>query len=239
MTTSLAVIIPAFNEEKGISTCIEKVNKELAKLKGRKTLLIVNDGSTDNTLNVLKKEKMKYKNTLEIITYQKNKGYGGALATGIKTAIKQGFTYGIIMDSDLTNDPKYIPHFLHKIEEGYDCVKGSRYIKGGGTKGVPFKRRLPSILGNSFFFFCFGLQVHDNTNGFRIVKLKMLKGIPYKEKGFSHILEEMYYLRKKHAKFAELPIILTTRKKGISHFKYTSRVFYDYLKFPLRSLFHI
>lgn len=237
MTTSLAVIIPAFNEEKGISKCIRSVTTVLTNIKSKATLIIVNDGSTDNTLQILHDEKKKHKKMLTIVSYPKNKGYGAALATGIRTAIKLKYTYGLIMDSDLTNDPKDIPRFFSKIQEGYDLVKGSRYVKGGKAHGVPFKRRLPSIIGNRIASLLFMHSLKDNTNGFRIIRLSYAKHVPYKEQGFSHILEEVYHLKKKGAKITEIPVILTTRKNGSSSFTYTPHVYISYLKHPLRSFF--
>jgi dolichol-phosphate mannosyltransferase len=236
MRSSLAIIIPVYNEEEGIVECIASVFKVLKTLSIKSKIFVVNDGSTDNTLRILVRLRKKHKLKLEIVTHSKNKGYGLAIAEGIKKSAKTNFTYILAMDSDLTNNPKYIPLFLKKIEQGYDCIKGSRYIKGGGTKGIPLKRRVPSVLGNLFFRLFFNMGIKDYTNGFRIVKLSFLKNIKYKDKGFSHILEEMYYLKKKNAKVGEIPIILSVRKTGKSHFKYTPKVAYQYLKYPIMSL---
>lgn len=236
MKASLAVIIPAFNENRGIKKCIGSVERELSKIKQKTTLFVVNDGSTDSTLEILTKAKKKYKTKLEVISYKKNKGYGLAIATGLKQAIQKNYTYALIMDSDLTNDPKLIPLFLKAIEEGYDCVKASRYIKGGNSKNVPLRRRLPSVLGNKFAGLFFHAGIHDYTNGFRIVRLSKIRGIHYKERGFAHILEEVFYLKTKHAKFAEIPITLTTRKTGASKFRYNVSTFWSYAKYPIQSL---
>lgn len=234
MKSSLAVIIPAHNEEKGILKCISSVITELKKIHNTSVLLIVNDGSSDSTLAILKKAKNRYKRKLEYVTYEKNKGYGGALTTGIRFATKKCYTYALIMDSDLTNSPSDIVRFLDKIEEGYDLVKGSRYIRGGRTKNVPFKRQIPSIIGNLLTSFLFMHSLRDNTNGFRIMRLSHAKNIPYKETGFAHILEDLYHFKKMNARITEIPVILTTRKKGSSHFTYTPKVFYSYLKYPLK-----
>ncbi len=231
---SLAVIIPAYNENKGILKCIRAVMAELKTIRIKSALIIVNDGSTDTTLDVLTKAKKMYRQTLHVVSYTRNKGYGLAIAAGIRAAIKDNYTYALIMDSDLTNNPKYIPVFLKKIQKGYDCVKGSRYIRGGSAKTVPIKRRLPSRAGNIFASIFFRLGIHDYTNGFRIVKLAKLKNVRYKEPGFAHILEEVYYLKKNGGNFAEIPIILTVRKSGKSKFKYSLATFISYSKYPMR-----
>jgi dolichol-phosphate mannosyltransferase len=233
---SLAVIIPAYNEEKGILKCIRAVMAELKTKSIKFTLIIVNDGSTDTTLDILNKARKTYGSKLHIVTYRRNKGYGLAIAKGIQAAIKLRFTYGLIMDSDLTNNPKYIPQFFKKIQEGYDCVKGSRYIQRGSARTVPINRKIPSYAGNIFAGLFFRLGIRDYTNGFRIVKLAKLKKVTYKEPGFAHILEEVYYLKKNGGRFAEIPITLTVRKSGKSKFRYSFATFISYAKYPMQML---
>ena len=232
----LAIIIPAYNESLGITKCLNKVFKSIQRIKVPTTVFVINDGSMDNTLEVLKHAKKIYKSKLNILTYRQNKGYGFAITTGIKTAIKYNFTYALIMDSDLTNNPKYIPQFFKKIEEGYDCVKGSRYIYGGHANTVPINRRLPSLIGNFFagMFFCLG--IHDYTNGFRIIRLSKLKNVKFIETGFAHILEEVYLLKKNGGAFSEIPVTLTVRKDGKSKFKYNLATFRSYIRYPVKVL---
>ncbi len=233
---SLAIIIPAYNEDKGILKCIRAVMAELKTIRIKSTLIIVNDGSTDTTLDVLTKAKKMYRQTLHVVSYTRNKGYGLAIAAGIRAAIKDDYTYALIMDSDLTNSPKYIPQFFEKIEEGYDCVKGSRYIYGGHANTVPINRRLPSLIGNFFagMFFCLG--IHDYTNGFRIIRLSKLKNVKFIETGFAHILEEVYLLKKNGGAFSEIPVTLTVRKDGKSKFKYNLATFRSYIRYPVKVL---
>ncbi len=234
---SLAIIIPMFNEELNVVNCTRKVISEVRKIDLKIHLIAVNDGSRDNTLSILKSEKKEHGSVLRIVTYKKNKGYGGAIREGIKHADENHFDYILIMDSDLTNDPKYIKNFVEKINEGHDFVKASRYIKGGRAIGVPFYRRAISITGNKIASHLFNVGVKDCTNGFCMVSVKKMKGIKLVENDFSIILEMVHRLKKKNAKFAEIPYSLTTRKKGKSRFSYTPQIFYNYLKYPLKSAF--
>ena len=233
---SLCIIIPAYNEDEGISSCVEKVLKETAKIKSKTLLVIVDDGSRDKTSEILKKKKHKFREKLVILQHKKNEGYGKALQSGISYALKNGFEFYLTMDSDLTNPPKYIHDFIRAMSDDVDCVKASRYVKGGKIINVPIFRKAISVVGNYLAALCFNVGVRDCTNGFKMVRLELLKNISFKENNFSIILEEMYYLKKKGARFAEIPNILYARKSSSSHFKYKPKIFYDYFKYLLKAL---
>ena len=234
---SLAIIIPMYNEEKIASRCIDEVFKEIKEIKRNVILMVVNDGSTDKTQNILDSKNKIYKEKLFILTNKKNQGYGGALKAGIKKAIELKYEYYLTMDSDLTNPPKYIHDFIRTMDKNFDCVKASRYIKGAKVINVPNFRRVISIVGNFMASLFFNVGIKDCTNGFKMVRLELLKNVHFKENNFSIILEEMYYLKKKRAKFHEIPNILYARKDSRSHFKYKPKIFYDYFKYLVRSVF--
>lgn len=219
------------NEEKSASLCVDRVIKQLSKITNRSILVITDDGSTDRTAKILKAKKKRYKNKLIILTHEKNKGYGVAMQTGISYAIRKNFDFYLTMDSDLTNPPKYIPEFVKAISDNVDCIKASRYVRGGKVVGVSFFRQIVSILGNNFANWTFGVKIKDCTNGFRMVRLKLLKGVKFKERNFSIILEEMYILKKRGALFSEIPNVLYARKNSKSHFTYSPKIFYDYFKY--------
>jgi len=225
-----------FNEEKNAEKCVVEVMKVLTHLRPSTNLLIVNDGSTDNTGSVLSQMKKKYTN-LTVVINKSNGGYGAALQTGIKKALELRFTYGLFMDSDLTNDPIFIKNFVTQLKRGVDCVKASRYIKGGGMINVPYYRQFISIVGNMIARSLFGINVNDCSNGFRMVRLSLLKNIIFKQQNFSIIMEELYYLKKKGATFMEIPNVLTARKNTLSKFRYYPSIFWDYLKYPLMAFF--
>lgn len=232
---SVAIIIPMFNEEKVAAASIDAVMKVLSKIKTPNTLLIVNDGSSDNTKLILEQKQKKYGKKLTVITHKKNSGYGAALQTGIKKALDLGYIWGLHMDSDQTNDPKYIYDFIKYTNEKYDCIKASRYIKGSKTINVSKFRHYVSVLGNIVASKLFNIGIRDCTNGFRIVRLELLRDVTFKENSFSIILEELYYLKKRKAKFKEIPYTLTARVSSHSHFTYKPKTFIDYLKYALKS----
>jgi len=233
----LAIIIPMYNEELSAKKCVNEVVAVIKKIHHPIQLLVVNDGSKDATEKILLDEQKKHKTYLTVVTYKRNKGYGGALREGIKTAVTKGFYYGLFMDSDLTNDPKYVKDFVKVIPQNYDLVKASRYIKHGKMKGVPLKRWIMSHLASIIARNLFNMGIRDVTNGFRMVRLELLKDAKFKENSFPIILEELYILKTKHAKTSEIPNILTSRKNSTSHFQYNYATMWGYLKYAIKASF--
>lgn len=233
--TSIAIIIPMYNEEIGAKKCIKTVIPEIKKLNVLTKLFVVNDGSKDRTSQILDNLGEKYKDDMVVVNRDLNQGYGAALQTGIKKAYQCGFDFCIFMDSDLTNHPSFLKKFVELIDSGYDCVKASRYIPGGMMENVPFYRQIISKLGNSIASTLFGVGIRDCTNGFRMVRLELIKDIKFKQNNFSIIVEELYYLKCRRAKITEIPNILTSRINTKTSFRYTPRIFWDYFKYAFRA----
>jgi len=235
LETSLAIIIPMFNEELGAKICVESVISEIKKLSVSCQLIIINDGSTDRTSQILSSLAKMYKKYLIVLNHKFNQGYGAGLQSGIKEASFRGFKFCVFMDSDLTNNPSFLPQFVKLMESGYDCVKASRYIRGGKMIGVPFYRKIISKTGNLIASFLFGMGIKDCTNGFRMVRLELIKDIKFEENNFSIILEELYYLKKKGARVKEISNTLTSRINTKTSFSYTPKIFLDYFKYAFKA----
>lgn len=232
----LAIVIPAFNEAEGIKRCAERVIKTITAIDPKMQLFIVDDGSSDATFELASAVAQKHPRKLVVLRHKKNQGYGAALQTGARSAAKRGFKYVLFMDSDLTNDPKFIPDFYAQIPYDYDCVKASRYIKGGKMDGVETHRQLISKTGNLLASALFGLGIKDCTNGFRMLKVSTVRTLTYHERGFASILEEMLFLKKQRASIIEIPTVLTSRKKTQTHFMYNPATFWNYLKYALAAV---
>ena len=232
------IVIPMYNEEAGAEKCIKAINSYIEALEYFDALIIVNDGSTDATGTILKDLLPNYKKLI-IFSHNSNCGYGSALRTGTEWAINEGFDYVIFMDSDLTNDPKFLPLIVSKMQAGYDVIKASRYIKGGRQKGVPVWRSAISIVANRLASMLYGINVRDCTNGFRAVKTQVLSQMDLQESGFEIIMEELYHAKFLDCSFCEVPYTLISRADTIrpSSFVYNLNVFYRYLKYPVKSFF--
>ena len=230
---ALAVVIPMYDEEAGAERCVRAVTQVLERDVRGARLFVVNDGSRDGTRAVL--ERLAADGLpFTFVDLPGNVGYGGALRAGANRAHDDGYAFALFMDSDLTNDPALIPAFWSLLATGrYDVVKASRYVRGGGMHGVPRARRWITVAGNRIAGALFGMGIRDCTNGFRAVRLSMLRGAELHERGFASILEELLALKRCGARAAELPYVLTARAAGRSKFRYTPAVLWTYLKYAL------
>lgn len=229
-------MIPAYNEASGIQACVRAVNEALDTLPNRTLVLVVDDGSRDGTPDRLAALDAELER-LTVVRHPVNQGYGAGIRTGIAEAHRRGFEYVLFMDSDLTNDPRYLAGFARRMAEGADVIKGSRYVTGGGTHGVPIWRSTVSRVGNAVARLLFGLPVRDCTNGFRAVRTDLLASVELRESGFSVIMEELHRLRPLAHDYAEVPIVLGARTadQGSSSFAFTPGAMARYLKYPLMS----
>src|SRR5579871_2897477 len=119
---SLAVVIPMFNEEAGAARCVAAVTAALPALGRRSGLIVVEDGSGDGTAAVLDRARGAGVD-FTLVRHDRNRGYATALRTGAAEAHRQGYEYVLFMDSDLTNPPEHIAHFLPAIDRGADVIK--------------------------------------------------------------------------------------------------------------------
>ena len=232
----VCIVVPMYNEEAVARESIETILQYARTLPPVATLVVVNDGSKDNTASIIQKAMNEFgAKDFILITHPVNQGYGAALRTGIRYAIESKFDYVLFMDSDLTNHPKYLADFYNKMLEGWDYIKTTRYGKGGGAAGVPWKHRLISTVGNAMAKRLYGLPLTDITNGFRAVKVKLFKDMDLKENDFAIIVEELYRAKRLTHSFTEIPYILTSRKEGqgTTRFSYTPKTCLRYLRYAV------
>ena len=114
-----------YNEAKNIKVLINRLNN----LKIKLDILIIDDNSPDGTSLIIKQLKMRFKN-INLIERSKKSGLDSAHKLMYNYAIKKKYNYLITMDADLSHNPKTIPKFLKEIKK-YDCIIGSRYVRGG------------------------------------------------------------------------------------------------------------
>lgn len=233
---SFAVVVPMFNEEVGCEPCVHEICSELDKLPYRCCLVVVNDGSSDRTAEILEDLKCRF-SKLTVLHHAANRGYGAALLTGALHAHRGGFDYVLYMDSDLTNRPRDISRFAEQMQEGHDVIKATRYSAGGRVVGVPRRRVLVSRIGNCLAGRLFRLPIHDFTNGFRAIRTPLVAQMTLHERRFASIMEELWWLGFLTRRFVEIPVTLTNRGEARrpTSFIYRPKVFWDYLKYPLRA----
>ena len=217
----IGLVLPMYNEEGNVESLIEALSMVRQNHSLDLLAICVNDGSADNTLKLLQEASTKY-NFVRLVNHGKNKGLGQAIRSGIGKALELKVDLIGFMDGDLTHDPNDLPKFVAKVNEGYDFVIGSRFIKGGGMVQVPLFRQLFSIFGNLAARFILRVPVRDCTTGYRVIKREVFEKIKLEEPGFGIQLEEVVKAYAAGFKIGEVPIILGNRVHG------KSKMFYGY-----------
>lgn len=216
------VIIPTYNEAENIGPLIDVIEKEIfPQVKNHEmNILVVDDSSPDGTHKIVE-EKMKEFKNLHLAIGGKQ-GLGAAYIRGMDYAINQlGAEVIFEMDADFSHDPKKIPEFLEKIDEGADFVIGARYIKGGSIpSNWGFHRKAFSVIGNLLVRSILGIfKIHDWTSGYRAIRSEFFTKTYdrlYGFTGYTFQVAFLFYSISQGAKVAEVPINFVDRKYGTS-----------------------
>lgn len=172
---SLTVVIPAYNEEQGISeimTRVLAVREELKKIGIEPMeLIVVDDGSKDKTVSIANKFS-ENDPLVQVISHKKNKGYGGALKTGFSKAA--GDLIGFL-DADGTYPPEYYPALCKAIQDGADLVIGSRMA--GSDSQMPITRRIGNFLFANLLSVLGWQKITDSASGMRVFRKEILSKI--------------------------------------------------------------
>lgn len=218
-----AVIInPTYNEKGNIEKLITTLEEEIfPQIKDwDMNILVADDSSPDGTGEEVKKLMEKYKN-LDITVGEKN-GLGAAYVRGMNYAIeKMGADVVFEMDADLQHDPKKVPLFLQKIDEGCDLVLGNRYSDGGSIpENWPISRKVFSIVANLFVrLVFFAPSIHDWTGGYRALKKEVFLKEKDKLTNFRGYIFQISFLHKALRdgfKIGEVPFHFSDRTLGKS-----------------------
>lgn len=165
----LSVIIPIFDEEENIEPLYSELKSTLDSLNKPYEIILVDDGSQDNSFNILKTIARQDK-TVKAIRFGRNYGQTAALAAGFKYA--QGDIL-VTMDGDLQNDPQDIPHLLSKMQEGYDVVSGWRKKR----KDPLFTKKIPSWIASWLISVITGVHLHDYGCTLKAYKKEAVKNV--------------------------------------------------------------
>jgi len=206
---SISIVIPAYNEEDGIAEIVErvlKVQEGLAKVGVTEfELLVVDDGSRDNTAQITRKI-AKDNPALRVISHPTNKGYGAALKTGFNAA--NGDLIGFL-DADGTYPPEYFPQLCEAALNGADLVIGSRMA--GAESEMPMTRRVGNLFFANLLSIVGNQRVSDSASGMRVFKRDILEQVYPLPDGLN--LTPVMSTRAVHegVKMAEVPIPYSER----------------------------
>ncbi len=202
------VIIPTYNNCKTIDNVITGV------LKYTDNIIIINDGSTDDTSKLLKKY-----SSLIIIDYSENQGKGFAIRKGFKQALESGFKYAITIDSDGQHFPDDLPAFIAQLDtEPEAIIVGARNMN---KEGIPAKSSFGHKFSNFWFRFETGINLADTQSGFRLYPLEKIKNIKYFTNKYEFEIEVLVKAAWKKIKVISIPISVfyAPKETRVSHFR--------------------
>jgi len=216
---SVCVIIPTYNEKGNLKKLVEALFQVYEDNGIAGKVLIVDDNSPDGT-GQLADEMSTKNNNIHVIHRPRKLGLGSAYKEGFSMAAEQlGSDLVFEMDADFSHDPKLIPKFIAKVNEGFDVIVGSRKVEGGEAVGWGFYRKLVSGVGNTLARWLCGINIHDATSGYRAFKCEALRVIDcstLKSEGYAFQIETLFRSERMGLKVGEIPIVFVDRTVGKS-----------------------
>lgn len=212
----LSVVIPAYNESESISETLLNLFDHLHNAQIPHEILVVNDNSKDNTLEVLQNLQNKIP-SLVIYTNLGPNGFGYAVRSGLERF--SGDCVAVMM-ADLSDSPEDLILFYKKMLEGYDCVFGTRWSKGGKVYDYPRHKLFLNRLFNNIVRMLFGFKYNDVTNAFKLYKKETIDGVkPFLSPHFNLTVEIPLKAIIRGYSYTVLPNSWTNRKHGVSNLK--------------------
>lgn len=201
---NLSLIIPVYNEQDTLPLLFDAVYKTMNALNQSWEVILVDDGSRDNSLSVLKEYAEKDPQHVRVISFRRNFGQTPAIAAGLDYA--QGEII-VLLDADMQNDPADIPMMLAKLDEGYDLVSGWRKYR----KDNVITRNLPSMMANWLISRVTGVHLHDYGCTLKAYRRDVLEG--FRLYGEMHRFIPVF-ASSVGAKITEVPVRHHARKFG-------------------------
>jgi dolichol-phosphate mannosyltransferase len=214
----LSIVIPAYNEALNLPETIRAFYQKLKETAIDHEILVVNDNSKDNSIEVLELL-MKEMDSLRYITnHPPHNGFGYAVRKGLENF--KGDCVSIVM-ADMSDSPGDLVNFYNAMVKGnYDCVFGSRFIKGGKTIDYPKVKKIINRIANNLVRFTFGFRYNDCTNAFKLYKKETIEGLkPFMAPHFNLTLELPLKAIVRDYSYTVLPNSWTNRKHGKSNLK--------------------
>jgi len=204
----ISIIIPCYNEEESLPQLFIEIDEMLSTQSFDAEVLLIDDGSIDNTANIIKEKSSETDSIYHSIIFKRNHGQTTAMLAGIDCASGEVI---VPLDADLQNPPSEIPKLLTKLDEGYDVVSGWRRDR----KDKALSRKLPSIIANWLIGWIGGLPLHDYGCSLKAYRHDVIKGV--RLYGEMHRFIPIYALWQ-GARVAELPVLHRAREFGDSKY---------------------
>ena len=205
---TLSIIIPAFNEEQSLREVLDAISVDIPH-----EIIVIDDGSTDNTFPVAKK--YPYVRSVHHII---NRGYGAAVITGFRIAAGDVI---VTIDADAQNDPKEIPEIIEPIiSDETDVVIGSRYLNESNDLNISLIKRIGEKSISFVLRKKYGIKITNSQSGFRALRKAVLKSVlPITEERFGFNIEFLTRALASGFRVLEVPKKEVERKHGKSKIK--------------------
>lgn len=228
---SFSIILPFFNEEENLKILIPKILKVLKKIKNSYRIILIDDLSTDKSLKICKNLAKKQKK-LKIYKLNKKGGQTGAIKLGLS---KNNSQYAIFMDSDLQDDPIYLPKFVKKINSKLDLVVGKRI-----SRNPPFIIVIATKVFDQMMELFFKKKIETYRSPFIAAKSIFFKKLPWNRNDHRYLVPISIY--KGASTFGSIEYVLKKRKHGNSNYNTRLKVipgFFEVVILLLRFAFKL
>lgn len=216
-TLKLSVVIPAYNEQKNIGPCIRELVAALDVANSLPhEIIVVDDNSRDGTADEVRRLQQEF-HQIRLVRRQPPGGFGRALRAGLKAV--QGDIVIFYM-ADLSDDPRDVVAYYRKILEGYDCVYGSRFMRGSRVEQYPWLKLLVNRIVNTGIQWLFWTRFNDLTNAFKAYRTRVLQDCgPLTACHFNITLEMSLGALNRDYRIAQIPISWYGRSWGSSNLR--------------------
>lgn len=212
----LSIIIPARDEEGCIASTIEHLHLELRINGIPHEIVVVDDGSKDKTWEILQCLQQRLPELSPLQNLGEH-GFGRAIVYGIDQCRGDAV---VIMMADESDDCRDVVRYWKLLNQGYDCVFGSRFMKGGGVIDYPWIKLRLNRLANTFVRILFRIKLNDTTNAFKAYRTTTLEGCrPFLSPHFNLTVELPLKAIVRGYKWTSIPITWRNRRTGVAKLK--------------------
>jgi dolichol-phosphate mannosyltransferase len=212
----LSIVIPARDEAGCIESTIQHLHLELSLNEIPHEIVVVDDGSTDGTWEILNRLRERLPQ-LSPCRNTGEHGFGRAVTYGIDQARGDAV---VIMMADESDDCRDVVRYWRLLQQGFDCVFGSRFIKGGGVIDYPWLKLRLNRLANRFIQMLFGIKLNDTTNAFKAYRKTALDGCrPFLSPHFNLTVELPLKAIVRGYSWTVIPITWRNRRSGVAKLK--------------------
>jgi dolichol-phosphate mannosyltransferase len=212
----LSVVIPARDEEACLRSTVEHLHLELSLHNVPHEIIVVDDGSTDCTWQVLTELEQRV-TVLHPVQNNGEHGFGRAILLGFTQMRGDA---AVIMMADESDDCRDVVRYWQMLNEGYDCVFGSRFVRGGGVIDYPFFKLVINRAANTFLRLSFRISLNDTTNAFKAYRRSVIDGCqPLISPHFNLTVELPLKAIIRGFSWTTIPITWRNRRTGVAKLK--------------------